>query len=63
MTTAESNLLELLIDINGIERKCKAIDSNKTIPKTVFEMLKTIKNKVADWGIENIVVERNRGGE
>lgn len=59
ITQDERNLLELLADLNKMERRCKHMQTSVAVPPSVYSLLGKLRDKVAQWGIEAIV----RGGE
>jgi len=58
MTTNEQILLELLVSINGLERRCKTLHASTAVPPVVYELIGELRNEIADWGTVNIVEER-----
>jgi len=58
MTTNEQILLELLVSINGLERRCKTLHASTAVPVVVYELIGDLRNAIADWGTVNIVEER-----
>ena len=56
MTKSEENLLELLKSINYFETKCQHLESIKAIPPEVYEDIKSLRERIAKWGTECIVL-------
>lgn len=60
MEEQERMLLELLVLVNGIERKCKTLHARTAIPPIVYEKIDQLRSEVARWGIECVVIDRER---
>lgn len=56
MTPEEKILLELLVDINKFETKCK----NLNTPPDIYKMLSKLRDRTAKWGVEEIVKGRGK---
>jgi hypothetical protein len=61
MTGPERDLLDLLVDLNRLESKCRRLDTAVAVPKIVYEKLADLRNEIAFWGTEN-VAEHKKGG-
>jgi hypothetical protein len=58
MTTNEKALLELLVAVNALERRCKTLHASTAVPPSVYELLGKLRDELARWGTECIVEER-----
>jgi len=58
MTPNEQILLELLVSINAIERRCKTLHARTAVPVVVYELIADLRNAIADWGTCNVIEER-----
>jgi hypothetical protein len=53
MTNEERTLLELLKHINEFERRCRRLNA----PPVVYKRLGQLRDEVARWGTEEIVIQ------
>ncbi|NIQ97065.1 MAG: hypothetical protein GWN87_24975 [Desulfuromonadales bacterium] len=54
LTGPERDLLDLLVDLNRIESKCRRLGAALAVPKIVYQKLAELRNEIAFWGTENI---------
>lgn len=54
-TQDERNLLDLLVEINRLENRCRRLDASVAVPSSVYELLGKLRDEVAKWGTECIV--------
>lgn len=60
MTTNEQILLELLVSLNSIESRCQRLNASVAVPPGVYVLIGQLRDKIAQWGIDNVVEERRR---
>lgn len=60
MEDQEKLLLELLVLVNGMERKCKTLNAHVAIPPIVYERIDALRLEISRWGTENVIIDRER---
>ncbi len=58
MEEQERILLELLVLVNGLERKCKTLHAKTAVPPIVYEKIDHLRSEIARWGTECVVIDR-----
>jgi hypothetical protein len=60
MTDSESKFIELIMEVNMLEKYCKTVDgcmeqlNGQLMPSKVYDLLDSLRNELARWGCEEL---------
>lgn len=61
MSTQESQLMELLVAVAHLEARCKHLHAAVAVPPVVYERIDQLRNEIARWGTECVVLTTKKG--